>query len=83
MSDKQKANNNNSLFRTKIDIPVCVVASEISDDKKRMMDRIGMKIVSVNDMAKRREKNIVAFRKMKKPGYDFSNPAMGRLTQHR
>ena len=78
MSDKQKANNNNSLFRTKIDIPICIVSSEISDDKRRMMDRIGMKIVSVNDMAKRRAKNITAFRNMKKPGYDFSNSAIGR-----
>ena len=31
-----------------------------------------VKIISVEEMAKRRKENIIAFRKMEKPGYNFS-----------
>ena len=51
----------------------------ITEAQKRKLERSGIKIVAVNDMVKRREENVAAFRKMGKPGYAFTEGFGGKV----
>ncbi len=66
---------------TKTNTITIQVSKTITEAQKRRLERTGIRIVTVEDMVKRRGKNVVAFRKMVKPGYAFSVSQMGELSK--
>lgn len=54
---------------TRSSIPTLQVSETITDKEREQLMRSGIKTLTIEDMVKRREKNIKAFRKMGKPGF--------------
>lgn len=63
----------------KTNSPTIQVSKQITASQRRRLERSGIKIVTVDDMVKRREENLATFRKMGKPGYVFSSSILGEL----
>ena len=63
----------------KTNSPTIQVSKQITEVQRRRLERSGIKIVTVDDMVKRREENLATFRKMGKPGYVFSSSILGEL----
>ena len=61
----------------RIDTPTIQVSESITEAQRKRLERSGIKIVTVEDMVKRRGENVAAFRKMEKPGYAFSGSSIG------
>lgn len=58
-------------------VPAIKVSDRISEAQRIKLKRCGIKIVSVEDMVKRREQNVKAFRKMGKPGFSSLETGVG------